>query len=139
MRGSDAVFDAGNARKRIVAQLETLIGAKRRHVVLSAFGCGAFKNPAEVIARIYAEEIRLRQDEFDAIAFAVHHPGYGDDNFPVFVKALSGVKLCAEAKAVSGVLHNTTLYYIHQACNAQPCSLINLVPHTTMCYRNFLR
>ena len=32
--------------KRVSAQLDTLIGKGVRHVVLSAFGCGAFLNPA---------------------------------------------------------------------------------------------
>eukprot|EP00957_Ditylum_brightwellii_P163319 12435452-Ditylum_brightwellii.AAC.1 len=37
-------------RCRIIAQLVTLIDAGVRHVILSAFGCGAFRNPADNVA-----------------------------------------------------------------------------------------
>ena len=110
LRRRHAAFDEENARRRIVAQLETLRRASQRHVVLSAFGCGAFRNPAKSIARIYAEEISLRLGEFDVVAFAIHYPGYGEDNFPAFVEALSGVNLRPSAEAVSGALLDKTLH-----------------------------
>jgi hypothetical protein len=77
-------FDEKLARKKIRAQLDTCIQKNIRHVVLSAFGCGAFKNPAEVIARIYQEELQARLTYFDHVAFAVYYPGYGPDNAKVF-------------------------------------------------------
>ena len=42
----DAAVEA-TMRKKIAAQLDTLIEHHLRHVVLSAFGCGAFGNPAD--------------------------------------------------------------------------------------------
>merc|ERR1712107_221076 len=39
-------FDPEIARKRIRAQFQTCIEQGIRHVILSAFGCGAFRNPA---------------------------------------------------------------------------------------------
>jgi hypothetical protein len=77
-------FDPVEARVRIVAQLETLIAANIRHAVLSAFGCGAFQNPASAVAQIYREEIMRRQEHYDLLAFAIFHPGYGPDNLSVF-------------------------------------------------------
>lgn len=77
-------FDADDARKRIAAQLDTLRGAQIRHAVLSAFGCGAFRNPADQIAQIYKEELALRKNDFSVVAFAIFHPGYGPDNYTPF-------------------------------------------------------
>lgn len=83
LRGG-ASFDHTEARDRIVAQLDTLRDAGVRHVVLSAFGCGAFLNPATEVARLYKEEIDKRLDDFALIAFAVFAAGYGPDNFAPF-------------------------------------------------------
>ncbi len=83
-------LDEADARARIAAQLDTLRGAGVRHAVLSAFGCGAFRNPAEVVARLYREEIARRRDDFALIAFAIFHPGYGPDNFTPFAEAFDG-------------------------------------------------
>jgi len=77
-------FDSVEARHRIVAQLETLMAANIRHAVLSAFGCGAFLNPASTVAAIYREEIARRKAHFELIAFAIFDPGYGPDNFTTF-------------------------------------------------------
>ncbi|MFT7537163.1 MAG: hypothetical protein ACI85K_003120 [Hyphomicrobiaceae bacterium] len=82
-RNGDA-FDAEDARRRICAQLETLVDAKQRHVVLGASGCGAFANPAASIARIYKEELAHRAGAFDCVAFAVFSAGYGPGNYPIF-------------------------------------------------------
>jgi len=77
-------FSPQEARKRIAVQLDTLQAAGLRHAVLSAFGCGAFQNPAEQVAEIYGDEIALRREAFDVIAFAVYWAGYGRDNFTPF-------------------------------------------------------
>ena len=83
--GSD--FDAGDARKRIAAQLDTLRDHQIRHVVLGAFGCGAFRNPADRVAGIYREEIAARSEDFVVIVFAIFSAGYGPDNFTPFARA----------------------------------------------------
>lgn len=79
-----STFDEPNARRRIAAQLDTLIKHGVRHVVLGAQGCGAFMNPSEDVARIYYEEIALRHSSFTVIAFAIFNSGYGPDNFSPF-------------------------------------------------------
>jgi hypothetical protein len=84
-------FDAGLARRRIAAQLETLREHGIRHAVLGAFGCGAFGNPAEAVAASYREEIAVRASSFSAIDFAIL--GAGRDagerhTFAAFARAL---------------------------------------------------
>lgn len=82
-RGS--AFDAEKARWQIRSQLETLKLANVRHVVLGAFGCGAFRNPAVAVARIYREELARYNTYLDVVAFAIFNAGYGPDNFAPFM------------------------------------------------------
>lgn len=81
-------FDEEDARRRIVAQLETLSHHGIRHAVLGASGCGAFRNPSEAVARIYHEELTRRLDAFDCVVFAIYDAGYGPENFEPFSKTL---------------------------------------------------
>ncbi|KAL1503217.1 hypothetical protein AB1Y20_011273 [Prymnesium parvum] len=83
-------FDADDARRRVRAQFDTLHAAGVRHAVLSAFGCGAFGNPADQVAAIYKEELDRRHGQFDKIIFAIFHPGYGPDNIGAFRRAFEG-------------------------------------------------
>lgn len=83
-----SIFDPHDARRRISAQLDTLRNHRVGHVVLGAFGCGAFRNPAHWVAQIYREEIMARRDDFAVIAFAVFSAGYGPDNFQAFAEAM---------------------------------------------------
>ena len=81
-------FDENECRRRIEAQLETLRQKGLRHAVLSAFGCGAFRNPPADVARIYAESARKFADHLDVVAFAIYYPGYGPkENFEAFQAA----------------------------------------------------
>lgn len=89
--GSD--FDPDDARRRIRAQLNVLRDHRIRHVVLGAFGCGAFLNPAREVARIYAEEIKAQAADFSVVAFAIFSAGYGPDNYTPFAEALRLVSL----------------------------------------------
>lgn len=83
-------FDPVEARRRIAAQLDTLRQAGIRHAVLSAFGCGAFRNPAQRVAQIYRDEILARRAAFAVIAFAIYRPGYGPDNYTPFAEVFEG-------------------------------------------------
>lgn len=84
-----ARFDPDEARRRIRAQFDTLREAGVRHAVLSAFGCGAFQNPADQVAAIYADALREVRGDFAVVLFAVFHPGYGPDNYTPFRAALA--------------------------------------------------
>jgi hypothetical protein len=77
-------YDHKETCKRVAAQLDTLIEAGVRHVVLSAFGCGAFMNPANKVASAYHEALKERHMHFDVVAFAIFSAGYGPNNFKPF-------------------------------------------------------
>ncbi len=81
-------FSIDEARRRIIAQLDTLQEKDVKYAVLGAFGCGAFLNPPEIIATLYREELVKRLDNFSLIAFAVFHTGHGADNYLIFKKIL---------------------------------------------------
>ena len=41
-------------------------------LILGAFGCGAFQNPPEVVARAYKEVLAEFEYDFDTVEFAVY-------------------------------------------------------------------
>ena len=57
-RNVERSFDEEEMARRVRAQLDTLVEAGFRHVVLSAFGGGAFRNPTRPVAAVYAAELR---------------------------------------------------------------------------------
>lgn len=69
---------------RIRAQLDTLIERNIKHVVLSAFGCGAFGNDPTIVAQLYASEIYPKLQHFSVIAFAIYYAGLGPNNYVTF-------------------------------------------------------
>ena len=76
--------------RRVEAQLDTLIKNNVRHAVLSAFGCGAFRNPAMYVASAYLAAITARATQFDVIVFAIFNAGYGPNNWLPFANAFKG-------------------------------------------------
>ena len=59
-------------------------------VVLGAFGCGAFRNPPELVARAFREVLQedLFRHSFSKVVFAIKSNGRPDDNYNVFSKVL---------------------------------------------------
>ncbi len=82
-------FDPAEAKRRIRAQLETLRRAGLRRVVLSAFGCGAFQNPADRVAALYRAALEDNLEAFEEVVFAIFAPGYGPNNFTPFATAFA--------------------------------------------------
>jgi hypothetical protein len=81
-------FDYAEAKKRIKAQFETCMRKGVRHVVLGAFGCGAFENPAKEVAKAYMEVLGNYRRWFDVVAFAIYTAPYDtQDNYKEFVDA----------------------------------------------------
>ena len=75
-------------RKRIGRIFEVAIRSKADALVLGAFGCGAFKNPPEVVAGVFAEYTEKYREYFDVIEYAVYHKEYEKENYEAFVKAM---------------------------------------------------
>lgn len=59
-------------------------------LVLGAFGCGAFQNNPEVVARAYKTVLREFPKVFKQIEFAIYRPASGSRNYDVFSKVLGG-------------------------------------------------
>lgn len=78
---------------RIALQFKTLILAGYRHVILGAFGCGAFGNDPIMISNIYRKYLERYRDNFDVVVFGIHYAGYGQDNYSIFAETLRYVGL----------------------------------------------
>ena len=85
---NDAKFEKKEMKKRIEAQFKTLKINGIRHAILSAFGCGAFNNPAKEVAELYKECLLRYKNDFDVIAFPIYYAGYGPNNYPDFRQIL---------------------------------------------------
>lgn len=80
-----SAFNEIEATRRIKAQFETLIKNNIKHVVLGAFGCGAFCNPPDIIASIYRKMIKEYGYALECVIFAIHYAGYGPaNNYDIF-------------------------------------------------------
>jgi hypothetical protein len=86
-------------RQKIKAQLDTLILEHQTHVILGAWGCGAFRNDPNVISRIYAEEIEKRAKCFKHILFPVIDIGIKKNNFEIFNTMLTGIPLGSKVES----------------------------------------
>ena len=99
LRGGKS-FNEQSMRAKIHAQLETLRINNVRHVILSAFGCGAFENPANDVARLYKEELDKFQDCFDEVVFAIYQPNkQRNENYISFFNTLHNHPLISEKYA----------------------------------------
>lgn len=76
---------------RIAAQFAALKASGHRHVVLSAFGCGAFGNDPWMVARLYRQALLRHKDDLLVVAFAIFYAGSGKQNHEVFENVLWGV------------------------------------------------
>lgn len=79
-------FNRVECKRRVKAQFETLKAKGKRHVILSAFGCGAFLAPPSEVAEVYAELVYEYRFFVDIVVFAILYQGYGPDNFTPFQK-----------------------------------------------------
>lgn len=91
-------FNEASMRRKIRAQLDTLKENNIRHVILSAFGCGAFNNPPEKVASLYKEELLKDRGYFDSVVFAIYVASRGIDNYPIFSQILDRLPLTKEVQ-----------------------------------------
>ena len=81
-------------RRRISAQLDTLVLHGFTHAILGAWGCGCFKNDATVVAKVYREEIEKRKSWFTHLMFPVlNKVAREGSNFGAFKAELDGIRL----------------------------------------------
>lgn len=82
-------------KSRIRNVFETAMDNEADVLILGAFGCGAFRNPPEVVARAFRlvlQEVRYR-GAFRKVVFAIREAARGSresDNLAVFVREFSG-------------------------------------------------
>jgi len=81
---SAVLFQKDEMTKRIESQFQALQNKKIRHVILGAFGCGAFGNPPDQVADLYRIAIDTHKDHFDHIVFAIftEYDGNKDNLIP---------------------------------------------------------
>ena len=58
-------------------------------LILGAFGCGAFRNPPEVVAKLFKEAVDDFGPLFETIEFAVYHTPRKTNNYDSFVNAFN--------------------------------------------------
>lgn len=75
-------------KKRARRILDIAVSEGEDVIILGAFGCGAFKNPPEVVAQAYKEVIQDYLYDFKTIEFAVYCPPQsGSGNYHAFQRA----------------------------------------------------
>ena len=55
---------------------------------VTAFGCGAFCNPPDIVAEAFAKNTEKYRDCFDMIEYAVYHTAREKENFEVFDRVM---------------------------------------------------
>lgn len=72
--------------KRLCRILEIAIINRTEALVLGAFGCGAFKNPAWVVADAMVDSIERYKNYFKVIEIAIPDTKYSKENHDIFAK-----------------------------------------------------
>ena len=113
-------YDHAETVRRVGAQLDTLVAKGVRHAVLSAFGCGAFRNPAFYVAGAYREALESRATHFEVVAFGIFHAGYGPNNFAPFAKAFEDWDTAAHGGCHGGGGHTPSSPGAHSPAVSHP-------------------
>lgn len=74
--------------KRGAKILDVALAEKNQVVILGAFGCGAFKNKPEIVAKAYKNLMEKYKYAFETIEFAVYCSPRDDSNYRIFKKNL---------------------------------------------------
>ena len=70
--------------KRVKRVFEVAIANKAEVLILGAWGCGAFRNPPQLVAEIFAEYTEKYRRNFEVIEYAVFHVEHERANFEAF-------------------------------------------------------
>lgn len=76
-------------KKRINRVLDIARYAKSEVVILGAFGCGAFANPPELVAKAMHASIDEHKYDFETIELTIYCPLRDTSNYEVFAKEFS--------------------------------------------------
>lgn len=79
-------------KKRLSRILDVAVLNGAEVALLGAFGCGAYQNKPEVVARAAKEVIADYLHAFKTVEFAVYCPPQNDMNFKVFKRVLGGLE-----------------------------------------------
>jgi uncharacterized protein (TIGR02452 family) len=84
--------DRGDARERIRALLRVAAMEGKRNLVLSAFGCGAFRNPPRAVAQLFKEALQDTEfrGKFQGVWFSILDRR-GSTNYDIFHNILQGL------------------------------------------------
>lgn len=74
--------------KRIEKIFHLAIHENAEALILGAFGCGAFWNPSQLVASVFAEFTEKYRDYFDVIEYAVYHREHEKTNYEAFMGAM---------------------------------------------------
>ena len=87
-------MDREDTRERIRTVLRVAAAEGRKNLVLSALGCGAFKNPPRAVAVLFRDVLREREfgGRFEGIWFSVIERS-GSGNYEVFNQILDGMEI----------------------------------------------
>ena len=73
-------------RVKRIFEIATLKG--NEVLILGAFGCGAFKNPPEIVAKVFHSVMQDYLYHFDVIEYAVYHTEREISNYDAFRKEM---------------------------------------------------
>ena len=91
--GTEGKRPSGNAlfalHKKRAAHILTVAAAEHAdHLVLGAFGCGAFGNPPDVVARAWMAALLQYRHRFESIEFAIYCRDHETANYDSFARFL---------------------------------------------------
>jgi len=90
-------FDKNEFRKIMIPRIKKILDVAAKEnvqvLILGAFGCGAFRNPPEIVADIFAA--LLKYYNFEIVEFAVFCPN-DPKNFDIFNAKFSEKKKCID-------------------------------------------
>ena len=73
---------------RIHRIFEVAVANKNEVLILGAFGCGAFRNPPEIVARVFNKVMQDYLRYFNTIEYAVYHTEREVENYEAFCKEI---------------------------------------------------
>ena len=75
--------------KRLSRILDVAVAGGNEVVILGAFGCGAFENKPEVVAKASKDVIDKYRNSFEVIEFAIYCSPRDEQNFSIFKSVLN--------------------------------------------------